>query len=118
MPCLGWSITRQGWSSFNLLSARKGEDAFLAFLEHLAEALPADEPALLVLDNVGYHKSHWLPTSSACSAIDSGPSPNSWHFAHHVGHGHPPGDVWVAVAGSQALRFLSRVMSVEVKKRS
>lgn len=40
------------------LSARKGEDAFLAFLEHLAQALPADEPALLVLDNVGYHKSH------------------------------------------------------------
>lgn len=39
-------------------SARKGEDAFLAFLEHLAQALPADEPALLVLDNVGYHKSH------------------------------------------------------------
>lgn len=42
------------------LSARKGEDAFLAFLEHLAKALPADEAALLVLDNVGYHKSHRL----------------------------------------------------------
>jgi hypothetical protein len=41
-------------------SARKGETAFTAFLEHLAEELPANEPAVLVLDNVGYHKSHVL----------------------------------------------------------
>jgi hypothetical protein len=43
-------------------SARKGETAFVAFLEHLAEALPvsANAPAVLVLDNVGYHKSHAL----------------------------------------------------------
>jgi transposase len=39
---------------------RKGETAFIAFLEHLAEALPANEPVVLVLDNVGYHKSHAL----------------------------------------------------------
>ncbi len=45
---------------FYQLSARKGEDAFLAFLDHLAHELPADEPAMLVLDNVGYHKSHRL----------------------------------------------------------
>jgi transposase len=42
------------------MSARKGEAAFSAFLEHLAEALPANAPAVLVLDNVGYHKSHAL----------------------------------------------------------
>ncbi len=41
-------------------SARKGETAFIAFLDHLAEALPANEPTVLVLDNVGYHKSHAL----------------------------------------------------------
>ena len=41
-------------------SARKGETAFMAFLEHLSEALPANAPAVLVLDNVGYHKSHAL----------------------------------------------------------
>src|SRR5262249_522495 len=38
-------------------SARKGETAFSAFLAHLAAALPATEPVVLVLDNVGYHKS-------------------------------------------------------------
>jgi transposase len=42
------------------MSAQKGEAAFLAFLDHLAQVLPADEPAILVLDNVGYHKSHAL----------------------------------------------------------
>jgi transposase len=42
------------------MSARKGEDAFMAFLDHLAHVLPADEPAILVLDNVGYHKSRLL----------------------------------------------------------
>lgn len=42
------------------LAARKGEDAFAAFLDHLAHALPADEPAIVVLANVGYHKSHLL----------------------------------------------------------
>ena len=41
-------------------SAHKGETAFTAFLEHLAQTLPANEPAVLVLDNVGYHKSHAL----------------------------------------------------------
>jgi transposase len=41
-------------------SAHKGETAFSAFLEHLAEALPANEPVVLVLDNAGYHKSHAL----------------------------------------------------------
>lgn len=41
-------------------SARKGETAFIAFLDYLAETLPADEPVVLVLDNVGYHKSHAL----------------------------------------------------------
>lgn len=41
--------------------ARKGEEAFLAFLEHLAQQVPAtDEPVVVVLDNVGYHKSHAL----------------------------------------------------------
>jgi transposase len=41
-------------------SARKGETAFIAFLDHLAQTLPEGEPAVLVLDNVGYHKSHAL----------------------------------------------------------
>lgn len=41
-------------------SPRKGEVAFSAFLDHLAEALPAHEPIVIVLDNVGYHKSHAL----------------------------------------------------------
>lgn len=42
------------------MSARKGEDAFMAFLDHLAQELPADEPVVVVLDNAGYHKSHAL----------------------------------------------------------
>jgi DDE superfamily endonuclease len=42
------------------VSAQKGEQAFLAFLDHLAETLPADVPTIIVLDNVGYHKSHAL----------------------------------------------------------
>ena len=42
------------------LSPRKGEDAFMAFLDHLAQELPADEPVVVVLDNAGYHKSHAL----------------------------------------------------------
>ena len=41
-------------------SERKGEVGFLAFLEHLADTLPADEPVVVVLDIVGYHKSHAL----------------------------------------------------------
>jgi transposase len=41
-------------------SPRKGEVAFSAFLDHLAAALPAREPVVVVLDNVGYHKSHAL----------------------------------------------------------
>ena len=41
-------------------SERKGETAFMAFLDHLAESLPVDEPVVMVLDNVGYHKSHAL----------------------------------------------------------
>lgn len=41
-------------------SERKGEVGFIAFLDHLAEALPADDPVVVVLDNVGYHKSHAL----------------------------------------------------------
>jgi len=42
-------------------SARKGEEAFTAFLEHLAAQLSAaDEPVVVVLDNVGYHKSRAL----------------------------------------------------------
>jgi transposase len=45
------------WYQF---SARKGEDAFAAFLDQLAHELPTGEPAILVLDNVGYHKSHQL----------------------------------------------------------
>ena len=42
------------------ISPRKDEDAFAAFLAALLAALPPDEPAVLVLDNVGYHKSHAL----------------------------------------------------------
>ena len=42
-------------------SPRKGEEAFAAFLKHLAEQVPTtettDEPVVVVLDNVGYHKS-------------------------------------------------------------
>jgi len=41
-------------------SERKGERAFMAFLDHLAATLPADVPTVIVLDNVGYHKSHAL----------------------------------------------------------
>lgn len=39
---------------------RKGEQAFMAFLDHLAATLPPDIPTVIVLDNVGYHKSHAL----------------------------------------------------------
>jgi transposase len=42
------------------MSARTGATAFIAFREHLAEALPATEPVVLVLDTVGSHKSHAL----------------------------------------------------------
>jgi putative transposase len=41
-------------------SEQKGEAAFIAFLEQLIQAFPADEPVVLVLDNAGYHKSHEL----------------------------------------------------------
>jgi hypothetical protein len=41
-------------------SAHKGEGAFSAFLAHLAAMLPTNEPVVVVLDNVGYHKSHAL----------------------------------------------------------
>lgn len=41
-------------------SDTKGEEGFLAFLDHLAEQVPADEPVVVVLDNVGYHKSRRL----------------------------------------------------------
>ena len=40
--------------------ARKGEQAFMAFLDHLAATLPADVSVVIVLDNVGDHKSHAL----------------------------------------------------------
>jgi hypothetical protein len=42
------------------MNACKDETAFMAFLDHLAEALPANEPAVLVLDNASYHKRHAL----------------------------------------------------------
>lgn len=42
------------------ISARKGEEPFAAFLDHLVAVLPPDEPIVIVLDNVGYHKSHAL----------------------------------------------------------
>lgn len=42
------------------LSTQKGEDAFMAFLDHLAHTLPADDPVVFVLDNAGNHKSHAL----------------------------------------------------------
>jgi len=45
---------------FFQVTARKGQDAFQTFLDHLAQELPADEPTVIVLDNVGYHKSHAL----------------------------------------------------------
>jgi hypothetical protein len=48
------------YASGRIISCRreqKGEDAFIAFLEYLAQELPGDEPAILVLDNAGYHKS-------------------------------------------------------------
>jgi hypothetical protein len=43
------------------VSPRKGETAFTAFHDHLAQTLPTNEPVVLVFDNVGYHKSHALP---------------------------------------------------------
>ena len=39
-------------------SACKGEDAFMAFLDQFVEMVPANAPAVLVLDNASYHKSH------------------------------------------------------------
>jgi transposase len=39
------------------LSDQKGAAAFIAFLEQLAQTLPANEPLIVVLDNAGYHKS-------------------------------------------------------------
>ncbi len=45
---------------FEQISPRKGEEAFAAFLDALITALPPDEPVVIVLDNVGYHKSHAL----------------------------------------------------------
>lgn len=39
------------------LSDQKGETSFMAFLDDLAQALPADEPIVVVLDNASYHKS-------------------------------------------------------------
>ena len=42
------------------ISSRKGEEAFAAFLETLVATLPPDEPVVIVLDNVGYHKRHAL----------------------------------------------------------
>lgn len=41
------------------VSARKGEEAFVAFLDQLARAFPSED-LVVVLDNVGYHKSHAL----------------------------------------------------------
>jgi transposase len=35
---------------------RKGDDAFAAFLEHIAQSWP-DEHLMLVMDNVSYHRS-------------------------------------------------------------
>jgi hypothetical protein len=42
------------------LSARKGEEAFMTFLDELVAAFPPEESLVVVLDNVGYHKSHAL----------------------------------------------------------
>jgi len=41
------------------LSERKGEEGFSAFLEQLSHTF-ASEDVVVVLDNVGYHKSHAL----------------------------------------------------------
>lgn len=41
----------------SLRSEQQGATAFSAFLEYRAQTLPADEPAVLVRDNAGYHKS-------------------------------------------------------------
>ncbi len=46
--------------SFGRRAKRKGEAGFTAFLDHLAATLPADELVIVVLDNVGYHKSQAL----------------------------------------------------------
>ncbi len=45
---------------FTQSSPRRGEEAFAAFLDALAAMLPPDEPIVIVLDTVGYHKSHAL----------------------------------------------------------
>jgi transposase len=43
------------------ISATKDGEAFAAFLDHLAAQLPEDGlPTIVVLDTVGYHKSHEL----------------------------------------------------------
>jgi DDE superfamily endonuclease len=54
-------------------SDQKGEVAFMAFLDHLAQTLPAEEPLVVVLDNAGYHKSVEL---------------RAW-WQQHAGHFHP-----------------------------
>jgi hypothetical protein len=40
------------------ITPRKDEDAFMTFLDELAQAFPADEPLVVVLDNASYHKSY------------------------------------------------------------
>jgi len=55
---LDYAMSQVHWQ----MSARKGDTAFIAFLDHLAQTLPgsANEPDVLVPHNVGYHQSHAL----------------------------------------------------------
>ena len=49
-----------------LPASAKNSDAFIAFLDFLAQQLPSDKPAILILDNAYYHRS---ASSQAAFAI-------------------------------------------------
>lgn len=47
-------------------SAKKNSDAFVAFLDHLLQTVPKEQPVLLVLDNASYHTSQAAQAAFAC----------------------------------------------------
>lgn len=47
-------------------SDKKNSDAFIAFLDHLAQSVPAGHPVVIVLDNASYHTSAATEAAFAC----------------------------------------------------
>ncbi len=47
-------------------SDKKNSDAFIAFLDHLAQSVPAGRPVVIVLDNASYHTSAATKAAFAC----------------------------------------------------